>query len=68
MVKVFLFIFRYKIKKNKENLGLYCKEFFSLSKGCQKKVLDIYFKKFSFDLDIASCFDNKKARYFDDGR
>lgn len=68
MIEVFLFVFRYKIKKNKENLGFRCREFFALSKNRQKRVLDIYFKRFADDLDIIGVFDNKESRYFEDGR
>ena len=67
MFRVFLFIFRYKIKKSKENLGLHCKEFFSLPEKCQNKVLDIYFDKVEENIDIGSYFDNKNARYYVDG-
>lgn len=56
MFRVFLFIFRYKIKKSKENLGLHCKEFFSLPEKCQNKVLDIYFDKVEENIDIGFLF------------
>ena len=45
MIEIFLFIFKYKIKKNYENLSLHCREFYLLSSKKQNKVLDIYGKE-----------------------
>ncbi len=67
-MKTFLFNLKYKIKKDPKNLGLHCKEFFSLKDNVQKKVLDIYFKNASKKLEIGYYFDNKDARFYDDGR
>lgn len=68
MIEVFLFIFRYKIKKNGENLSNRCREFFLLSKDSQRRVLDIYFKHLDGDFDVGACFTSKNASYYDDCR
>ncbi|MBR3161237.1 MAG: hypothetical protein IKF19_00725 [Bacilli bacterium] len=67
-MKAFLFNLKYKIKKDPQSLGLHCKEFFLLKDNVQKKVLDVYFKNASKNLDIGNYFDNKDARYYDEGR
>ncbi|MEE3343631.1 MAG: hypothetical protein VZS44_06035 [Bacilli bacterium] len=67
-MKAFLFNFRFKIKKDPKNLGLHCKEFFSLKESVQRKVLDAYFKSASKNLDIGYYFDNKDVRYYNDGK
>lgn len=64
MIEVLLFIFKYKIKKNKENLALHCKEFFKLSNRHQRKVLDIYFKKCDENFEVGRYFNNNRARYY----
>lgn len=66
MVEVFLFIFRYKIKKDPCNLGLRCREFFALSKRGQRKVIDIYFDDLDEGVDIGNCFTSKESRYYGD--
>lgn len=67
MVEIFLFLFRYKIKKDKVHLPLHCKEFFKLSTKHQKKIIDIYFDTFD-GVDIGYYFNNDKARYYCDNR
>lgn len=67
-MRAFLFDLKYKIKKDPKNLSLHCKEFFSLKEKMQRKVLDVYFKCASKKLEIGYYFDNKNARYYDDGR
>lgn len=67
MIEIFLFIFKYKIKKNCENLSLHCREFYLLSSKKQNKVLDIYFDNLDDDIDIGYYFDNKNARYYQNG-
>ena len=68
MIEVFLFIFKYKIKKNSENLSLHCKEFFTLSLKKQEKIIDIYFDSLENNDDIGYYFDNEKARYYQNNR
>ena len=67
MFEIFLFLFRYKIKKNEANLALHCKEFFKLKEKHQNKVIDIYFDTFD-NVDVGYYFDNDKARYYEDGK
>ena len=67
-MRAFLFNLHFKIKKDPANLGLHCKEFFSLKENVQKKVLDTYFKNASKSLNVGYYFDNKNARYYDDGK
>ena len=67
-MKAFLFDLKYKIKKDSKNLGLHCEEFFLLKENVQRKVLDVYFKNASKDLNIGYYFDNKDARYYDEGK
>lgn len=68
MVEVFLFIFRYKIKKEYAQLGKHCREFFKLSKKAQRKVLDIYFRRVEEDFDVMYYFDNEDSRYYENGK
>lgn len=68
MIEVFLFIFKYKIKKNSENLSLHCKEFFTFSLKKQEKIIDIYFGSLENNDDIGYYFDNEKARYYQNNR
>jgi hypothetical protein len=63
MLETFLFLFRYKIKKNEVNLPLHCSEFFKLSTEHQKRVIDIYFEKFG-NISIDYYFNSDKARYY----
>ena len=67
-MRAFLFNLQYGIKKDPKNLGIHCRDFFSLKENMQKKILDVYFKNASKKLDIGYYFDNKDARYYDDGR
>lgn len=65
MIKAFIFILKYKILKDPINLSYHPKEFFQLSKSNQRKVLDKYFNKLENNFSIASYFDTKEARYYD---
>ena len=65
MIEVFLFILKYKIKKDKKELALHTKEFFSLAPNAQKKVLDKYFKHLDKDFNINYYFDNEESRYYE---
>ena len=67
MFEIFLFLFRYKIKKNEGNLAFHCRDFFKLKEKCQNKVIDTYFDTFD-NVDIGYYFDNDKARYYEDGK
>lgn len=65
MIKALIFIMKYKILKDPINLSYKTKEFFRLSKKVQRKVLDKYFEKLDEDFLVASYFDTKESRYYD---
>ena len=46
MIKVWFFLWKYKILKDVGNLSLHTESFFQLSEGMQKSVLDKYFERF----------------------
>ena len=66
-MKAFLFSLKYGIKNNPENLAVHCREFFQLKEGVRQKVLDKFFKNISKNTNIGEFFDNKDARYYDNG-
>ena len=65
MIKALIFIMKYKILKDPTNLSYHTKEFFTLSKKTQRKVLDKYFNKLDEDFSIESYFDTKESRYYE---
>ena len=66
MIKVWFFIWKYKILKKPINLSYHAREFFLLSFRQQKKVLDDYFERFGDDDGLVYYFDSDEARYYDD--
>ena len=67
MIEVFLFIFRYKIIKDKSSLGKHPQEFFRLKDKIQKKVLDRYFRNLDTNFNIDYYFNNKENRVYENG-
>ena len=68
MIKVFMFLWKYKILKDPANLSFHVKEFFLLSKKNQRRVLDKYFKSLDEGEEIVSFFNSKDARYIEESR
>lgn len=68
MIKVLLFLFKYKILKDPTNLSYHTKEFFTLPKPNQRKVLDKYFDKLDPTFSIAAYFDTKESRIYQDNQ
>ena len=68
MIEVFLFIFRYKIIKDKSSLGKHPQEFFKLKDKTQKKVLDRYFHNLDTNFNIDYYFNNKENRVYENGK
>ena len=66
MIKVFIFIWKYKILKDYANLSYHVKEFFSMSEKNQNKVLDKYFASLDGNVDIKDYFTSSDARYYED--
>ena len=67
MLEVIFFLFKYKIKKDKNNLPQHCLEFFQLKEKSQMRVIDIYFECFGDEADLGMLFNDKQARYYDEG-
>ena len=65
MIEVFLFIFKYKIIKDKYSLPKHSKEFFLLSHKKQRKVLDKYFKNLDKNFNIDYYFNNDEYRHYE---
>ena len=68
MIKVFMFLWKYKILKDPANLSFHVKEFFLLSKKNQRRVLDKYFRSLDEGEEIVSFFNSKDARYIEESR
>ena len=66
MLKVLIFLWKYKILKEPRNLSYHTKEFFNLSKNNQQKVLDKYFRVLDTKVDIAPFFTDSASRYYQD--
>lgn len=67
-MKVFLFLWKYKILKSPEKLSYQTQKFFQLSNKNQREILDKYFKKFNKTEGLETYFDTKESRYYDSGR
>ena len=68
MIKVLMFLWKYKILKDPINLSYHTKEFFNLSNNAQKRVLDKYFNKLDNNDDIAPYFIDANSRYYEDNK
>ena len=67
MISTLIFIFKYKILRDPVNLSYHVKDFFSLSRKNQRRVLDKYFDSLD-DGDIVSYFMESNARYYEDNK
>lgn len=68
MINAFIFIWKYKILKDPTNLSYQTKEFFSLSKNTQRKVLDKYFNKLDPNFQIDNYFNTKESRFYNSNK
>ncbi len=68
MIKMFIFLLKYKILKNETNLSYHPKEFYQLPKNTQRKVLDKYFNQLGPTFQIDAYFNTKESRYYSSGQ
>ena len=66
MIKMFMFLFKYKILKDPVNLSNHPKEFFSFSKNIQRKILDQYFASIDSNFCFDAYFGRENARYYEE--
>ena len=67
MIKVTLFILKYKILKDETALSSHVREFFRLSNKDQTKVLNKYFNRLDENFNIDYYFNSKESRYYNNG-
>lgn len=65
MIKELIFLWKYQILKDPQNLANYPEKFFKLSKKSQQNILNKYFNKFKNISNIDIIFDTNKSSYYD---